>query len=70
MRHLGVTQEEIIKTGAEAVLELQKAGNESSAFIQQAAVHPDQTWENARKMSLLGWMLTIYTLDWLRQKLF
>jgi len=70
MKNFGLTQEEMIKTAAEAALELQKASEESSAFIQQAAVNPDQIKDNAQKMGLLGWALTLYTLNWFRKLIF
>jgi len=71
MKNFGtISQEQVISTGAEAVQAIQSASDESSAFVQQAAVHPDQIAENAKKMSVLGWVVTLYTLNWFRKMIF
>lgn len=56
--------EDVVSTGAQAIQALQEASSESSDYLQQAVVHPEQIAENTKKMSLLGLALTLYSLHW------
>jgi len=61
---MGEIQDDVIATGATAVQALQEASGESSAYLQQAVVNPDEIMENTKKMSPLGLALTLYSLNW------
>jgi hypothetical protein len=59
-----------VQTGAEAVDALRQASDESSAYIQQAIVHPEKIQENTKKMTPLGLAFTLYTANWVRKMIF
>lgn len=65
-----ITQDEVISTAATAIQQLQAGSAESTQFLKDTAAAPSDVVANAQKMSLMGKLVTLYTIYWAYKKIF